>query len=67
MCSHAGVPHAWVPHPCAPHALLTHVLDHSLALLGRRVAPLLAQHVAPCGRQLLEAVEVLAHSRLLGG
>ena len=40
--------------------------DHLLALRGAGVAPLLAQHLPPLGRQLLKAVEILAHRCLLG-
>src|SRR6202047_5295222 len=46
-------------------ALLARVLDHLLALRGGGVAPLLAQHLAAFGRQLLKAVKVLAHACLL--
>ena len=47
--------------------LLARVLDHLLALRRRGVAPALAEHLAAFGRQLLEAVKVLAHPRLVAG
>src|SRR5215831_17329068 len=43
----------------------TRPLDHLLPLAGARVAPLLAQQLAALGGQLLKAVEVLPHVRLL--
>ena len=45
----------------------TRSLDHLLTLCRGGVAPLLAQHLAPFGRKLLEAAETLPHPRLIGG
>ena len=50
--------HAPLPHLAA-------VLEHLLTLLRRGVVPAVAQLLALTGRQLLKAVEILAHSRLL--
>src|SRR5947207_2553272 len=51
--------------PLALLPLLARLMDHLLALGGARVVPLLAQHLAPLRRQLLELVKILPHLRLL--
>src|SRR5205807_828197 len=53
--------------PLALLPLLARLMDHLLALGGARVVPLLAQHLAPLRRQLLELVKILPHLRLLLG
>src|SRR5437879_1284561 len=51
--------------PLALLPLLARLLDHLLAMRGARVVPLLAQHLAPLRRQLLELMKILPHLRLL--
>src|SRR5438552_2703981 len=53
--------------PLALLPLLARLLDHLLAMRGARVVPLLAQHLAPLRRQLLELMKILPHLRLLLG
>jgi hypothetical protein len=47
--------------PCA------HPCDHFLPLRGRGILPAFAQHAALLGRQILKAVEVVAHDVLFIG